>query len=860
MRRPSGRLRLATTTFLALAATTLLGQPPDPPVYNLILEGGTIHDGDGGAPYTADIGIAGGSIHTIGDLTDARAAERLAVTGLAVTPGFIDIHSHAVRGVFRHPLAENYLRQGVTTVIEGPDGSSPFPIAEFLARIDLHPPAINFGLTVGHGTIRGLVIGNEDRAPTEDELQEMKRLVEQAMREGAFGISTGLKYVPGAYATTEEVIELARVAGRFGGFHVSHMREEGLGLIASVEETIRIGEEGGLPTQLTHHKVVGAPMWGASERTLALVDAARARGVDVTIDQYPYTASSTSLSILFPAWSLEGTAEDLLARLRDPDARARIKAAIVENLRVDRGGGHPKNVVISDCEWDPSLNGLSLADILAGRGEARDDLEAAAELALELQEKGGFSGIFHAMQEDDVVRIMRHPQTMIASDGGIVAPGEGVPHPRNYGTFARVLGHYARDEGVLSLPEAIRKMSSFPADRLGLTDRGRLREGAVADIAVFAVDEIDDPAAFGDPHHYATGARHVLVDGVFVLLDGEVTGARPGHALRREGSDSPGGELARVHVLATGGTIASAAGGALSASSLVEAVPELAGVAAVTGEDWSAIGSSQMTPELQFALAERVNELFAADPSLGGIVVTHGTDSLEETAFLLDLLVGDSRPVVFAAAQRPPRRVDTDGPRNLRNAAALAASTTDRGLGVLVTLNDEVHAARDVRKTHSAAVEAFASPGAGPLGSVDDGVFYLKRRPARRLLIPAARVEPNVDLVRLVAGSDGHLVRAAVENGAKGLVVEVFGRGNVPERVVPALREAIEQGVVVLFVTRTGGGRVVLYPPFDEMGILGGEDLDGLKARVFLMVALGAGSTRQEMEDYLGELSGRTAP
>ena len=580
-----GLWRLAAAVLALSSAPVCLGQAADAPLYHLVLENGTIYDGRGGEPYRADVGIVGDRIAAIGDLQDARAAERLDVSGLAVTPGFVDIHSHAVRGVFRHPLAENYVRQGVTTVIEGPDGGSPLPIGDFLARIDLHPPAINFGLTVGHGTIRNQVMGNEDRAPTEDELEAMKQFVEQAMREGAFGLSTGLKYVPGAYAETEEVIALARVAARFGGFHVSHMREEGLELLAAVEETIRIGEEGGLPTQLTHHKVVGAPMWGASERSLALVDAARARGVDVTIDQYPYTASSTSLSILFPAWSLEGEPEDLLARLRDPDTRARIKAGVVDNLRVDRGGGHPKNVVISQCEWDPSLNGLSLADILARRGEALDDLQAAAELALELQEKGGFSGIFHAMDEQDVIRIMRHPQTMIASDGGIVAPGEGVPHPRSYGTFARVLGHYARDEGVLSLAEAMRKMSSLPADRLGLADRGRLREGGMADIAVFAVDEIDDPAAFGDPHHYAKGARHVLVDGVFVLLDGEVTGARPGRALRREGSGHRGGELPRVHVVATGGTIASATDGALTAANLVEAVPELAAVATVTGED-----------------------------------------------------------------------------------------------------------------------------------------------------------------------------------------------------------------------------------------------------------------------------------
>ncbi len=311
------------------------------------------------------------------------------------------------------------------------------------------------------------------------------------------------------------------------------MREEGLLLLESVDETIRIGEEAGLPSQITHHKVVGAPMWGSSVKTLEMVDAARARGVDVTIDQYPYTASSTSLSILFPAWSLEGERPDQLARMRDPTQRARIKSAIVRNLEDDRGGGDPKNVVVSRCEWDPSLQGKSLADILRDQNRPVT-IHEAAELALELQEKGGFSGIFHAMAEEDVRRILVHPYTMVASDGGIVAPGEGVPHPRNYGTFSRVLGHYARDEGVLSIAEAVRKMTSLPASRMGLSDRGVLRQGAMADIVVLDLDDVRDSARFGDPHHYATGARHVIVNGVAVLLDGEMTGARPGRALRKE--------------------------------------------------------------------------------------------------------------------------------------------------------------------------------------------------------------------------------------------------------------------------------------------------------------------------------------
>ena len=524
-------MRIAHILLLGVIAV-VPGARGDEEVFSLILEGGNVYDGTGREAVVTDVGIRGERIEAIGDLSGARAGKRLNVRGLAVVPGFIDIHSHAVRGIFRHPLAENYIRQGVTLAVGGPDGGSPFPIAEFLARLDVEPAAINFALTVGHGTIRRAVMGNEDRDPTPEELERMKAMVEQGMKEGAFGLSTGLKYVPGAYAKTEEVIELARVAAAYGGYYVSHMREEGLQLLESVEETIRIGEEAGLPTQLTHHKVVGAPMWGASEKTLAMVDAARARGVDVTIDQYPYTASSTSLSILFPAWSLEGDQEDRLARLRDPHTRARIKKVVLRNLEVDRGGGDPKNVVVSRCEWNPSLQGKSLADILREQNRPVT-VEEAAELALELQERGGFSGIFHAMAEEDVQRILRHPFTMVASDGGIVAPGEGVPHPRNYGTFARVLGHYARDLGVLSIPDAIRKMSSLPAWRMGLTDRGVLRVGAYADIAVLDLDEVRDTARFGDPHHYATGARHVLVNGVAVLLDGEMTGARPGRALRR---------------------------------------------------------------------------------------------------------------------------------------------------------------------------------------------------------------------------------------------------------------------------------------------------------------------------------------
>jgi L-asparaginase len=313
--------------------------------------------------------------------------------------------------------------------------------------------------------------------------------------------------------------------------------------------------------------------------------------------------------------------------------------------------------------------------------------------------------------------------------------------------------------------------------------------------------------------------------------------------------------LPRVHLLATGGTIS---GGQqpLDAAGLAALVPGVNQIATVTMEDVTRVGSSRMTPDLQFKLASRINELFAKDPGLAGVVVTHGTDTLEETAFLVDLLLAADRPVVFAAAQRPPRDTDTDGPRNLLNAFRIAASPNARGAGVLVTLNDEIHSARYVRKSHAIAVEAFQSPGAGAVGYVDGGHVMLTRRPAARVTITAPRVEPNVDLITLTAGSDGHLIRAAAAAGAKGIVVEVFGRGNVPPAIVDAVKEARARDIAVLYTTRTRGGRVEVDESSRKLGVIGGEDLDGLKARMLLIAALGAGATNEKIQEWVERLAG----
>lgn len=520
----SMRRRLAF--FLLLGR--IFAQPPAE--FDVLIVGGRVVDGTGAPWFRADIGIRGDRIEAVGPLEDARARLRLDARGLVVAPGFIDIHTHARRGIFHTPTAENYVRQGVTTLIEGQDGSSPLPLGDFLRRVEALPPAVNFGMLAGQGTIREQIMGRENRRATAEEVERMKQLVREAMKDGAFGLSTGLFYVPGNYTPTEEIIELAREAGRFGGIHISHMRDEAAGILESVRETIRIGEEGGLPTQLTHHKIIGAKNWGLSRETLRLVEEARARGVDVTIDQYPYTASSTATSALIPQWAQAGGRKAMLARLRDPALRAKIRAEVVSRIVHDRGGGHPKNVVLAQCAFDPALAGRNLAELTEKRGR-QATAENAAEVLLEIEERGGCQAVYHAIAEEDVERILRSPYTMIASDGEIPVFGEGAPHPRSYGTFARVLARYVRERRVLSLEEAVRKMTSLPAARLGLGDRGLIRPGMYADIAVFDPEKVQDRATFSQPHQYAEGFRHVLVNGKPVLLDGRITGERPGRVL-----------------------------------------------------------------------------------------------------------------------------------------------------------------------------------------------------------------------------------------------------------------------------------------------------------------------------------------
>ena len=502
--------------------------------FDTLIRNGRIIDGSGNPWYEADVGIVGDRIVRIGNLANADASQVIDATGLVVAPGFIDPHTHALRGIFDVPTAESSLLQGVTTLTEGNDGSSPWPIDAHYRDIEALDISPNWSVFVGQGTIREQVIGTEDRDATPAELERMKTMVAEAMQQGALGISTGLFYVPGNFTPTEEVVELSRVAAQYNGIYISHMREEAAQLLDSVTETIRIGEQANIPVQITHHKVIGAGNWGASVDSLRLVDEARARGVDITIDQYPYTASQTGITALVPQWAQEGGHDQLLARIDSQETRPALKAAVVENILFDRGGGDPKNVFISHSRWNRDLEGKNLAELAIEQG-MEPSPENAAEVVFDIIKGGGATAVYHAIDSEDIDRIMRHPATAIGSDGAMGVFGEGAPHPRQYGTFARILGHYVRERGVLTLEDAVKKMSSQTAQRLSIRDRGLLVQGYFADIAIFDAQEISDKATFENPHQYAVGMKYVLVNGELVVANGQHTGRRPGRIIHGPG-------------------------------------------------------------------------------------------------------------------------------------------------------------------------------------------------------------------------------------------------------------------------------------------------------------------------------------
>jgi N-acyl-D-amino-acid deacylase len=499
--------------------------------FDLLITNARIIDGSGAPARTGDIGVRDGRIARVGRIGAAEARERLDAAGLVVAPGFIDVHTHA-DDVASRPLAENFIRMGVTSIVAGNCGSSAVAVGEALERIRTTGVAVNFSTLIGHNTVRSAVMGSAEREPTLDELEKMRVLVFKAMAEGAVGFSSGLQYVPGTYSKPNEILELARVAANEGGLYATHMRNEGTQLEAAVEESIRVARTLDMPLQISHLKVDSPSRWGASAPALKLIDDARARGVKVQADQYAYTAGSSSLSIRFPAWALEGGSAQVRTRLQDAATWARIKKEM-QALYTERGFTDLSWASVASYRADPSLNGLTMkqvAETLSGSGSADAQLEAARTLMI----GGGASMVYHFMGDDDIARIMRHPMVSFASDAGVLQPGNGVPHPRGYGNNARVLGEYVRQRKVITLEEAVRKMTSLPAAHFGFSGRGVIAEGAAADLVVFDPATVKDEATYPAPHAYASGMPHVIVNGVFVVRDGKVTGARPGQILRRQ--------------------------------------------------------------------------------------------------------------------------------------------------------------------------------------------------------------------------------------------------------------------------------------------------------------------------------------
>ena len=502
-----------------------------PSEYDIIILNGEVIDGSGSPSVFKDVGIIGNKIHKIGNLKSSEAKRHIDAEGLVVSPGFIDVHAH-LDPILRLSNTESHVRQGVTTSLGGPDGSSPWPIGKFLDTLNQIGVGMNVAYLVGHNTVRRNVMGLENRAPSKEELNEMKNQISAGMDEGAYGISTGLKYLPGSFSKVEEVIELSKKASEKGGVYTSHLRDEGLGVIASVNEAIQISKDANIPVVLTHHKVIGKPMWGKSAQTLSLVDSARTIGLKISLDQYPYDASYTGISVLIPSWARAGGQKEFIKRTKNASLRDSIKRGIEFNILNDRGGNDLDRVQFAKVSWNKSLEGKTLKYWANSLG-LEPSVENGAELVIKAQLNGGASAIFHAMDEKDVENIMKHPLTMIASDGRLVVPGDGHPHPRWYGTFPRVLGHFVREKKTLSLEEAVYKMSLLPAQTIGIKNRGLIKKGMYADITIFDKNTIIDKATFESPHQYSEGIYYVLVNGVIAIDNGEFKNIKAGVVLKK---------------------------------------------------------------------------------------------------------------------------------------------------------------------------------------------------------------------------------------------------------------------------------------------------------------------------------------
>ncbi len=555
---------LSRRRFLRGAGSTALGIAAAPvrllaePTFDLVIRGGSIVDGTGAPPFTADVGIVGDTIAALGSIHPEQARRVLDARGLIVSPGFIDIHSHSDDSIVRYPRAESRALQGVTTELTGNCGYSAAPLGgvnesfrrrAFLDSFGLEPGwsdlasyfraleevgiSINQALLLGQGSLRENAIGGDDRPLDRAEMAALMRAVETGMDQGAFGLSTGLEYEPGIFTPTSEIVDMVRVVARRGGLYASHIRNEVATVVEAVAEAIEIGRRAGARVQISHLKTVGSRNWELQGPSLALIESASRQGVELLADAYPYAAYSTTLTVLTPSWARDGGQGALLARLRDPVQRDRIRGEVAETVREDPGDF---DLIVISSVASPAnreLVGRDLAAIAAGWSVEPID----ALLRILTEENGNVSYVGHGMSEANVETVLAHPMVMVGSDGSAMAPegpaAETRPHPRSYGTYPRVLGHYRRERRLFDLPTAIRKMTSMPAEQIGLADRGRIARGMKADLVLFDADKVADRATFERPHRYPDGIRHVLVNGVPVVEQHEHTGARPGRVLRK---------------------------------------------------------------------------------------------------------------------------------------------------------------------------------------------------------------------------------------------------------------------------------------------------------------------------------------
>jgi N-acyl-D-amino-acid deacylase len=519
--------------------------------FDLLIRHGHVIDGAGNNWFNADIGINGDRIARIGDLHDATAGKEIDATNLVVAPGFIDVHTHADTDLYRLPQAENFVRDGVTTIVTGNCGYGVRDVAEYFAHLKQHGTAINVATLIGHNTILRAVKGDKAGDLTPEQMAKAKDLVAKAMRDGAVGMSTGLIYTPGMWSKPEEIIELQKVAASFGGIYTSHMRSESTGIMDAIEEALRVGREAHCRVEISHFKLPHdvSIRIGGSDATLKRVLDARAAGEEVWLDQYPYTASSTSISTMLPDWVLENGSDQSRELLKTDDGLNRVLSEMKHNNEVERHRTDMSYAVVASCNAYPKYVGRSIKQVaqmmkLTHNSAGKELLSSATQpidrelpsvtmdeqyrAVIDIYVHGGASMVFHTLDESDVVNILKCPLISIASDSGVREFGTGAPHPRGYGTNARVLGHYVREQHVITLEDAIRKMTSQPATAFRFLDRGLLREGYRADVTIFDPEHVTDKSTFEQPHQYSEGIEDVIVNGKLVLENSKMTGTLPG--------------------------------------------------------------------------------------------------------------------------------------------------------------------------------------------------------------------------------------------------------------------------------------------------------------------------------------------